>query len=149
MYASHTWIRTELGGPTGLPVKIFTPRPAIPWVDILPEREHTLGEMSAQRNNRSEGDFSAELQSHLALEIDRLRAEGFTEQEARREALKSFGNVTQSKERFYESERALWLDHLARDTAHALRRLAKERTFTVVAAATWRWASGPLQSSSL
>jgi hypothetical protein len=104
-----------------------------PWVDILPEREHTLGEMSTQGENRSQSDFSAELQSHLALEMDRLRAEGFTEEEARRLALKSFGNVTQSEERFYESKRFLWLDHLARDAGYALRRLTKDRAFTLVA----------------
>ena len=46
---------------------------------------------------RSQNDFSAELKAHIALEADRLRAEGLSEQEAFEQASKSFGNVASNR----------------------------------------------------
>jgi macrolide transport system ATP-binding/permease protein len=85
---------------------------------------------------RSGGDFSAELRSHLALEAERLRAEGVSEDEAYRRARKMFGNLTRAEERFYESHRWLWLEHLGRDARQALRQLRHNKVFTLVAIAT-------------
>jgi len=88
------------------------------------------------RRKRSFNDFSSEIQAHLELEIDRLRGEGLSEQEARRQARKEFGNVLRSKERFYESQRVAWADHFRKDLVYAARQLVKNKTFTVVAALT-------------
>jgi predicted permease len=88
------------------------------------------------RRKRSQSDFSAEVQSHITLEIDRLRAAGLSEEEARSEAHKLFGNVLHSEERFYESQRAPWLNHLEKDVIYATRQLTKNKTFTVVATLT-------------
>jgi hypothetical protein len=85
---------------------------------------------------RSRIDFASEVQAHIELEIDRLRAEGLSEEEAISKARKSFGNVLSSHERFYESQRTLWLDHLRRDVAFALRQLAKNKSFTIIATLT-------------
>jgi predicted permease len=85
---------------------------------------------------RSEADFSAELRSHLALEAERLRAEGVSEDEAYRRARKMFGNVTRAEERFYESHRWLWLEHLGQDARQAFRQLWHNKVFTLVAMAT-------------
>ncbi len=87
-------------------------------------------------HKRSQRDFSSELQSHLALEIDRLRAEGLTEAEAYAHARRALGNVTRSEERFYESNRVLWFDHLRQDLSYAFRQLARNKAFTLVAIAT-------------
>ena len=89
-----------------------------------------------RRRKRSQSDFASELQAHIELEVERLVAEGVSEQEARSQARKSFGNLQQSEERFYESRRALWLDHCKRDVVYAIRQLTKEKTFTMVAVLT-------------
>jgi putative ABC transport system permease protein len=89
------------------------------------------------RRKRSQSDFSSELQAHLDLEVDRLMAEqGLSEPEAREQAQKAFGNVTRSEERFYESDRLAWLDHLRRDAIYAFRQLSKDKGFTAIATAT-------------
>jgi hypothetical protein len=50
---------------------------------------------------RPQSDFSAELQAHLELEQDRLRAEGLSEDESRHAARKNLGNLAAAGERFY------------------------------------------------
>ena len=44
---------------------------------------------------RKPGDFTSEIEAHLQLEIERLREQGLSEEEARASARRSFGNVTQ------------------------------------------------------
>ena len=69
---------------------------------------------------RSDEDFREEIQANVALETDRLMAEGMSPQDARAAALRTFGNVTRAQERFYESRRVIWLDDLRRDIRYAL-----------------------------
>ena len=56
---------------------------------------------------RKTSDFRDEIESHLQTEIERLREQGLSEEDARAAARRAFGNVTQAQERFYESHR--WL----------------------------------------
>lgn len=88
------------------------------------------------RRRRSQKDFASELEAHIVLEADRFRAEGLSEEEAWSRARRSFGNVLQTEERFYESQRALWLDHLKQDLAYGVKQLAKNKSFTIIAALT-------------
>lgn len=74
------------------------------------------------RRRRSDEDFTQEIQAHIALEMDRLIAEGASPEKARAAALRAFGNVTRARERFYESRRVMWLDDLHRDVRHARNR---------------------------
>src|ERR1700733_12274025 len=85
---------------------------------------------------RPQDDFSAEIDAHIRLEADRLRERGMTEEQAIAAARRSFGNVTASRERFYESRRWLWYDWLKQDVRLGLRLLAKTPGWAAGAAGT-------------
>ncbi len=85
---------------------------------------------------RSQSDFSDELQSHLQLEIDRLRNEGLSEEEAYWTARRALGNLSAAGERFYHRSRWLWLEHTFHDVRHALRRLRRSPVFALTTVLT-------------
>ncbi|HWF86847.1 MAG TPA: ABC transporter permease, partial [Vicinamibacterales bacterium] len=74
---------------------------------------------------RPQADFNDEMQAHLDLEADRLIEEGMPPEAARVAAHKRFGSVAIAGERFYESTRAVWLDHLRQDVRSARRGMAR------------------------
>ncbi|MBV9769409.1 MAG: ABC transporter permease [Bryobacterales bacterium] len=85
---------------------------------------------------QEEGDFAAELESHIQLHIeDNLRA-GMTETEARRQALISLGGVEQTKEA-YRNRRGLPLvETLWQDVCYGVRMLRKNPGFSAAAILT-------------
>jgi macrolide transport system ATP-binding/permease protein len=76
---------------------------------------------------REPDNFTSEIEAHLQLEIERLREQGLSEEEARATARRSFGNLMQAEERFYESGRWLWWDHIRQDFRYGMRALLRER----------------------
>ena len=88
------------------------------------------------RRKRTASDFSAEIEAHLQLEIERLKEQALSEEQARAAARRAFGNVMQAEERFYESSRWLWWDHLCQDVRFGLRMLARNPGFTVTVVLT-------------
>jgi predicted permease len=85
---------------------------------------------------RSDDDFSSEVQAHLALETDRLMAEGMSERDARAAARRAFGNLTRARERYHETSRWVLIEQLVQDLRYAVRGLAAHPGFTATAVLT-------------
>jgi predicted permease len=82
---------------------------------------------------RKQSDFNAELEAHIAHEVDRLKEQGLSDKEARTAARRTFGNVTRARERFYESSRWRWWDNFRQDVRFAFRGLRRDRAFALLA----------------
>jgi predicted permease len=82
---------------------------------------------------RKPEDFGDEIEAHIQLEADQLRAEGVPPQEANAAARRAFGSRTSALERFYESGHWMWWDHFVRDVRLAVRILKRDARFTLLA----------------
>jgi predicted permease len=81
---------------------------------------------------RRDRELDAELRSHVEMATEENRRRGMPEDEARRQALRSFGGVTQVRERFREREGLPLVENLRRDVQYALRQMRKSPGFAAV-----------------
>ena len=91
---------------------------------------------------RSQDDFEDEIRSHLQLEIDRLRAQGMSQEDAERTARRNFGNVGVAADRFYHGQRWWRVEDAARDLRHSWRALLRTPGFLVTSVGTLALAIG-------
>src|SRR5262245_17586214 len=99
------------------------------------------------KRRRSGGDFSREIQGHLDIETDRLVGEGLPREAARLAARKAFGSVVAAEERFHESRRILWLDHLRQDVRGAARAVARYPIAAIVAVVSLAFGIGAMATT--
>jgi len=92
--------------------------------------------MRMLRRKRCPQDFVEEIKAHLELEADELKSEGLSDEEARWQARRSFGNVTLARERFYLKDRWVFLDKAVRDLRFAFRSLRQSPGFAITAILT-------------
>jgi len=91
---------------------------------------------------RSQRDFEDEIRSHLDLEVERLRSQGFSHQDAELAARRRFGNVGVAEDRFYHAQRLASVEDFGRDLRHAWRALRRTPGFLVTAVVTLGLAIG-------
>src|SRR5467141_3322944 len=107
------------------------------------------------RHRHLEDDLDAELRSHIEMAIELNMRKGMSAEDARREALRSFGGVEQTKE-IYRDQRGLpMLETALQDLRFGLRMLRRSPGFSVLAilcltlgiganAAVFSWVEGIL-----
>ncbi|HVO09839.1 MAG TPA: ABC transporter permease [Vicinamibacteria bacterium] len=92
-----------------------------------------LGHFSRSRNDL---DFAAELDSHLAMQVEENLRAGMTPDEARRQARLKLGGMAAAMERQRDQGGLLLLDEVGRDLRLALRSLRRNPGYTVAAVMT-------------
>src|SRR4051794_37094968 len=82
------------------------------------------------------GDIDEELRLHLEMEVEANAGRGMAPEEARRAALRTFGNFDSVRERAYEVRGGGLLETFSQDVRYAGRMLARQPGFTAGAALT-------------
>ncbi|HEX3471765.1 MAG TPA: ABC transporter permease [Silvibacterium sp.] len=85
---------------------------------------------------RADGDFAAELESHLAMHIEDGVRSGLSRDEARRQALIRLGGFEQARQAYRERATLPFLENLLHDVRYGLRMMGRNPGFTAVAILT-------------
>jgi putative ABC transport system permease protein len=93
-----------------------------------------LGELF--QKERREGEFAAEMDSHLQMHIEDNLRRGMNSIEARREALMKLGGVEQTRERYRERRGLPFLEVLLQDLRFSARMFVKNPGFAAAAVIT-------------
>ncbi len=81
-------------------------------------------------------DIDRELRLHVDMQTDANIAAGMSPDEARREALRSFGNLPKVRDAAYDVKGGGFFETLSQDIRYGARVLTKHKTFTLVAVLT-------------
>jgi putative ABC transport system permease protein len=98
------------------------------WIRVLLSRF-----MSLSRRKELDVRLDEELRAHIDLAIAEHVRRGMTEGEARTAALRDFGGVTQTRERYRVQRGLPWLAQIARDLRYGWRTLQRTPGFTTTA----------------
>jgi predicted permease len=85
---------------------------------------------------RSDDDFAAEVESHIAMETERLVRGGMSPDAAAFEARRAFGNPTVVREQLHDARPAARFEWIAQDVRHGLRSMRRNPAFTAIAVAS-------------
>jgi macrolide transport system ATP-binding/permease protein len=88
------------------------------------------------RTQQDEERLRAEIEEHLLMQTAENLQAGLSPTEARRQAALKFGGVEAMKEDYRAQKGLPFLETLAQDTRHALRRLRKALAFTITTVLT-------------
>ena len=88
------------------------------------------------RKERDEERLQAEIEEHLAMQTAENVRAGLSPTEARRQAVQKFGGVEAMKEDYRDQKGLPFLETLAQDTRHTLRRLRMAPAFTIATVLT-------------
>jgi len=83
-----------------------------------------------------ERELDEEMRFHVEMEAEKHVRRGLSPEEARREALKSFGGVDKFKDEVRDQSAARFLESLGQDLRYGLRALWKNPAFSVAAVLT-------------
>lgn len=85
---------------------------------------------------RLDAELDEELRSHIEMAVEEHRRRGLSEQDARTQALREFGGVTQTRERYRDQRGFPFLGSLWRDIRYGHRQLRKSPGFTAAVICT-------------